>query len=44
MLDKIVDVIKNKDLIVPNILFFNYKKLDITESELVLLIQLLALI
>lgn len=41
MLEKIVDVIKNKDLIVPNILFFNYKKLDITESELVLLIYII---
>lgn len=41
MLEKIIDLIKQKDLIVPNILFFNYKKLDITESELILIIYLI---
>jgi len=32
MLEKIIDVMKQKDLIIPNMLFFNYKKLDITEK------------
>lgn len=41
MLEKIINVIKQKDLIIPNILFFNYKKLDITEFELILLIYII---
>ena len=41
MLEKIIDVMKQKDLIIPNMLFFNYKKLDITEKELILLIYII---
>ena len=41
MLEKIIDVIKQKDLTIPNILFFNYKKLDITETELILIIYIM---
>jgi len=41
MLEKIVDIIKQKDLTIPNMLFFNYKKLDITEKELILLIYII---
>lgn len=41
MLEKIIDVIKQKDLTIPNMLFFNYKKLDITETELILIIYLM---
>ena len=41
MLVKIIDVIKQKDLTIPNILFFNYKKLDITETELILIIYIM---
>ncbi len=41
MLEKITDIIKDRDLIVPKILFFNYKKIDITEEELILLIYLI---
>ena len=41
MLEKIIDVIKQKDLTIPNMLFFNYKKLDITETELILIIYIM---
>lgn len=41
MLEKIIDVMKQKDLTIPNMLFFNYKKLDITEKELILLIYII---
>lgn len=41
MLEKITDIIKEKDLVVPRILFFNYKKINITEQELILLIYLI---
>lgn len=41
MLEKMIDIIKQKDLIIPNILFFNYKKLDITEQELILIIYII---
>ena len=41
MLQKITYIIKDRDLIVPKILFFNYKKIDITEEELILLIYLI---
>lgn len=41
MLEKIVDIIKDKDIVIPRLLFFNYKKLNITEEELVLIIYLI---
>jgi len=41
MLEKIVDIIKEKDLVIPKILFFNYKKINITEQELILIIYLI---
>lgn len=41
MLEKIIDIIKQKDLTIPNMLFFNYKKLNITDNELILLIYII---
>lgn len=41
MLEKIIDVVKQRDLTIPNMLFFNYKKLDITEQELILIIYII---
>lgn len=35
---KIIDILKEKPIIIPRILFKNYKKLNITEEELVVLI------
>lgn len=34
----IIELIKNKPLLVPNVLFYNYKKLNLTELELIVLI------
>ena len=30
----IIELIKNRPMMVPNILFYNYKKLNLTEEEL----------
>ena len=41
MLGKLTDILKNEPFYVPNILFKNYKKLNITDSELIILIYLI---
>ena len=41
MLGKLTDVLKNEPFYVPNILFKNYRKLNITDSELIILIYLI---
>lgn len=41
MTEKIKNLIKSKDIIIPRILFENYKKLGLTEKELIFLIYLL---
>ena len=41
MRDKVLDLIKSKDMSIPRLLLFNYKNLNITEEELVVLIYLL---
>lgn len=41
MTEKIKNLIKSKDIIIPRILFENYKKLGLTEKELIVLIYLL---
>lgn len=41
MLGKVIDLIKNEPFYVPNILFKNYRKLNITDSELIVLIYLI---
>lgn len=41
MLGKLVDILKTEPFYVPNILLKNYKKLNITDSELIILIYLI---
>ena len=41
MEEKIVNLLASKPLIVPRILFQNYKKINITEEELIILICLI---
>ncbi len=41
MLEKFVEILKKEPFYVPNILLKNYRKLDITDSELIVLIYLL---
>lgn len=41
MMDKVIDIIKMEPFYVPYILLKNYRKLDITDSELVLLIYMI---
>ena len=40
---KVINILKEKPLIIPKILFKNYKKLNITEEELVILIYIINL-
>ena len=41
MTETIKEIIKNKDMIVPRLLFLNYKKIGITEKELIFLIYII---
>ncbi|MBR1377410.1 MAG: DnaD domain protein [Bacilli bacterium] len=41
MFDKVLNIIENKNMVIPRILMFNYKELNITDSELILLIYLI---
>ena len=41
MIGKVTELIKDQPLICPKILFENYKSLNITEKELILLIYLI---
>lgn len=41
MINKIEEIIKNKDVVVPNLLFYNYRKLNMNAEELVLITYLL---
>lgn len=41
MMDKVVQLISSKDYIVPNLLIFNYKKLNIDIDELIFIIYLI---
>ncbi len=41
MFDKVYNLIKNKEFIVPQLLLLNYKDLKITEQELIILIYLI---
>ena len=41
MTETLKQIIKNKDMIVPRLLFFNYKKIGITEKELILIIYII---
>ena len=41
MRDKVLNLIKSRDITIPRLLLFNYKNLNITEEELIVLIYLL---
>lgn len=41
MIDKVINLLKNNNFNIPTILLFNYKKLKITEKELILIIYLI---
>ena len=41
MIDKITDILKQKPLIIPQSLFYNYKKLNLSEQDLLVLIFLI---
>lgn len=41
MLDKVIDLIRNEPFYIPNILLKNYRKLNITDSELIVLVYLI---
>lgn len=41
MKEKVINLIKDSNLTIPKLLLFNYKKLNIDEKELVLIIYLL---
>lgn len=43
MNDKIINILKEKPIIIPQILFKNYKKLNISEEELIILIYIINL-
>lgn len=43
MQDKVIKLIKDNDMIVPRLLLYNYKNMNITEEELVILIYLINL-
>ena len=40
-MDKVVNLLKDKDFTIPKLLLKNYKKLNISESELIILIFLI---
>lgn len=41
MLNKLEQIIKNKDVVIPSLLFYNYRKLNMNAEELILLSYLL---
>ena len=41
MIDKIEQIIKNKDVVIPSLLFYNYRKLNMSAEELVLVSYLI---
>lgn len=41
MVEKTIKFIKDRDIQIPSILFYNYKKLNITEEELIVIIYLM---
>lgn len=43
MNNKVIDILKEKPIIIPRVLFKNYKKLNITEEELIALIYIVNL-
>lgn len=41
MIDKLKQIIKNKDVVIPSVLFYNYRKLNMNAEELILVSYLL---
>ena len=41
MLNKLEQIIKNKDVVIPNLLFYNYRKLNMNAEELIVLSYLI---
>jgi len=41
MLNKLEQIIKNKDVVIPNLLFYNYRKLNMNAEELIILSYLI---
>lgn len=41
MTEKVISILKNRDLNIPSILFYNYKALNITDEELIFLIYII---
>jgi len=41
MLNKLEQIVKNKDVVIPNLLFYNYRRLNMTAEEMILLSHLL---
>ncbi|MGM9850371.1 MAG: DnaD domain-containing protein [Bacilli bacterium] len=41
MTEKIKEIIQNRDIVIPRLLFMNYKALELTEQELILIIYIL---
>ena len=41
MNNQVINILKEKPLIIPKVLFKNYKKLNITEEELIILIYII---
>ncbi|MBE6151967.1 MAG: DnaD domain protein [Firmicutes bacterium] len=41
MINKLEQIIKNKDVVIPNLLFYNYRKLNMNAEELILLSYLI---
>ena len=37
MTEKLKEIIKNRDVVIPKILFINYKKIGLTDQELIFL-------
>ena len=41
MLNKLEQIIKNKDVVIPNLLFYNYRRLNMNAEELIVLSYLI---
>jgi DNA replication protein len=41
MTEKIKEIIQNRDIVIPRLLFMNYKNIELTEQELILIIYIL---
>lgn len=44
MLDKVIDIMKSRDIIIPRILLYRYKDLELEDKELIVIIYLLNMV